>query len=65
MSEDAVDVSLAGETIRFAAGETIHTESCYKYGPRGVADLAERCELRYTWTDDADRFGVQYLEVPR
>lgn len=53
-----------GETdVQFHAGESIRTECCHKYGPEGVADLADRFELIHTWTDDEDRFGIQYLTV--
>ena len=33
-------VHLAGRTIRFAAGETIHTESSHKYRPERLSRLA-------------------------
>ena len=56
-------VRLAGTDVHFDAGESIRTECCHKYGPEGVADLAERFELVHTWTDDEARFGVQYLAV--
>ncbi len=62
-STKAQDVALAGETIRFAADETIHTESCHKYGPEGVLPLTDRFELVKTWTDPQERFGLQFLAV--
>jgi len=49
--------------VHFRAGESIRTECCHKYGPEGVADLADRFELVHTWTDAENRFGVQYLAV--
>lgn len=56
-------VRLGDTDIHFDEGESIRTECCHKYGPEGVADLAERFELARTWTDDEQRFGVQYLAV--
>jgi L-histidine Nalpha-methyltransferase len=56
-------VSVGGETFRFAEGESIWTESSYKYGMREFAALAAlagwRCER--TWTDERAWFSVQYL----
>lgn len=56
-------VRLGDQDVRFAEGESIRTECCHKYGPEGIAPLAERFELVRTWTDDEDRFGIQYLAV--
>ncbi len=56
-------VTVAGRTFAFAAGESIWTESSYKYGMREFATLAAlagwRCER--TWTDERAWFSVQYL----
>ena len=38
-------VRVAGQTIRFAHGETIHTENSYKYAPEHFAELAEAAGL--------------------
>jgi len=40
IAERAQVVRLAGRSIRFAAGETIHTESSHKYRPERLAQLA-------------------------
>jgi L-histidine N-alpha-methyltransferase len=52
-----------GLDIGFAAGETIHTESSYKFDREQIADLAARTgfELRRTWTDGDRRFGSHLL----
>ena len=63
VSTDERTVRLGDTDVHFAAGESIHTESCHKYGPEGVAPLADRFEVVHTWTDDEQRFGVQYLAV--
>ncbi|MDF1700330.1 MAG: L-histidine N(alpha)-methyltransferase [Planctomycetota bacterium] len=56
-------VHLGAHEITFAAGETIHTECCHKYGPEGVAGLTDRFDVVATWTDPEERFGIQFLEV--
>lgn len=58
-------VRLAGNVIRFAAGETIHTENSYKYAPHEFAAVAARAGLRpaKVWTDAAGLFSVQYFTV--
>jgi dimethylhistidine N-methyltransferase len=58
-----VPIRALGIEIPFAAGETIHTESSYKFRPGQVAELAAatRFELRRTWTDSGRRFGSHLL----
>ncbi|HEX8806472.1 MAG TPA: L-histidine N(alpha)-methyltransferase [Candidatus Aquilonibacter sp.] len=55
---DALDLD-----VRFERGETIHTESSYKFDDAGVAALgaAGGFALRKTWTDHASRFAVHLL----
>jgi len=52
--------------ILFEKGETIHTESCYKYDLEGFRALAAESGFRVekVWTDDRQWFSVQYLTVP-
>ena len=56
-------VRLDGQLFRFAEGESIWTESSYKYELREFALLAAlagwRCER--VWTDERAWFSVQYL----
>jgi L-histidine N-alpha-methyltransferase len=49
--------------VLFAAGETIHTESSYKFDREQVAALAADTgfELWRTWTDEAGRFASNLL----
>ena len=57
-------VRIAGTPIRFAKGETIHTENSYKHPPERLLSLARAAgwtELR-RWTDPAARFGHFLLE---
>jgi uncharacterized SAM-dependent methyltransferase len=58
-------VRLAGRVIRFAAGETIHTESSHKYRPDRLRALAEAGGWREAamWTDPAELFSVWLLEA--
>ena len=60
--------SLRGQTLRvggrafsFRAGETVHTENSYKYGPDGLARVAARAGLRRAdrWTDPREWFAVE------
>lgn len=59
----AQSVHVGGETIRFAEGETIHTENSYKFTPDAVAGMVETAgwALREQWFDDARRFGLFLL----
>ena len=58
-------VSLAGETIEFAAGEHVVTEHCHKYTVNGFASQAARAGWRVdtNWLDDRGYFSVNYLEA--
>lgn len=53
-------------TIRFEEGETIHTESSYKYTTETFSALAQQAGfvLKQTWLDDNELFSVHYLELP-
>jgi len=59
----AQQVQVRGRTFRFAAGETIHTENCYKYSPMQFLRLAQaahwRCER--SWQDGGRTGFVVYL----
>ena len=63
ISRRAQDVTAAGRTFRFRAGETIHTENSYKYSVRQFQDLARSSgwRPRHVWTDKANRFSVHAL----
>jgi dimethylhistidine N-methyltransferase len=56
-------VTVAGRQIRFAEGETIHTESSYKYELDQFADLARRSGWRpvAAWTDPRRLFSLHFL----
>lgn len=58
-------VPVAGDTVAFAAGESIHTENSYKYRLDGFRALAEEAGWRTaeTWTDADDLFSLHVLEA--
>lgn len=58
-------VTIAGERIDFESGETIWTESSYKYTLARFEKLAAQARLRVArvWTDERELFSVQYLRL--
>ncbi|MGB5486548.1 MAG: L-histidine N(alpha)-methyltransferase [Lysobacterales bacterium] len=55
-----------GETIlRFARGETIHTENSYKYTLESFQQIASNAgfAIRSSWSDEQQLFSVHYLEL--
>ena len=59
--------AVAGQTLQFARGETIHTENSYKYAPEHFAALAEESgwHTAELWTDPAHLFSLHLLEPRR
>ena len=59
----AHDVEVGGTRISFARGETIWTESSYKYDRDQLATMAAAAgfEIDRLWTDAGDRFWVALL----
>jgi L-histidine N-alpha-methyltransferase len=59
----AQSVEVAGRAIRFAAGETIHTENSYKHTSDGFAALAKAAgwQVRSVWTDPGWLFSLHLL----
>jgi dimethylhistidine N-methyltransferase len=56
-------VRVGTEAVDFAEGESVWTESSYKYAPAEFARLAAAAgfSARRVWTDPLNHFGVQYL----
>lgn len=52
-----------GQRVQFDEGESIHTESSYKYTLQGFRALAARAAYRHvqTWTDPRQWFGLLYF----
>lgn len=63
MSSIDQTVNVAGEQVRFSAGETLHTESSYKYSIEGFHALAEASGFvaDEVWTDKQQLFSVHCL----
>lgn len=64
VSREAQVVSLGdGQSLGFEEGESIHTESSYKYSLEDFRAMAARAGLAavHSWTDDAQLFSVHYL----
>jgi L-histidine Nalpha-methyltransferase len=57
--EQTVHIRDLGLDVRFAEGETIHTENSYKYDLEGLTRLAEKAgfERTRTWLDGERRFS--------
>jgi len=66
ISDRNQEVHVGGETIYFAEGESIWTESSYKYNLEEFAQLATTAgfKVEQVWTDERRWFSVQYL-TPR
>jgi L-histidine N-alpha-methyltransferase len=60
-AREAQSAAVAGRTFRFAEGETIHTESAYKWEPRAFDALAAIGGWRAegAWSDDRAWFSVR------
>lgn len=63
VSQCEQEVHVRGRTFSFAAGETIHTENCYKYSPSQFLHMAHaahwRCER--SWQDGGRTGFTVYL----
>jgi dimethylhistidine N-methyltransferase len=63
VSRDVQTVEICGERIAFEAGETIWTESSYKYDLRRLTELAQASGFRIErlWSDAGERFWVGFF----
>jgi dimethylhistidine N-methyltransferase len=59
-------VTVQGARFGFARGETLHTETCRKFTPEGVADLAHAAGWRLIdfWTSPEPAVALALLESP-
>ena len=67
MSLKRQSVTLAGQSISFAAGEAIHTEDSHKYSIESFRELSARAGFhpRAVWTDPDRLFSIHWLESGR
>ncbi len=65
VSRDAQSVRVAGDIIDFEKGESIWTESSYKYDRARLEELVETAgfRVRKLWTNSKRQFWVAYLEA--
>ena len=65
-TEQTVCIPAAGCCVRFAAGESIWTESSYKYRPDAVLELAARAGFAYgaQWIEPDAAFALTLFDVP-
>ncbi|AUM12634.1 L-histidine N(alpha)-methyltransferase [Ketobacter alkanivorans] len=56
-------IRIEDKTVRFARGETIHTENSYKYSLHGFKAMAEEAafETNTVWQDEDKLFSLHYL----
>jgi L-histidine N-alpha-methyltransferase len=66
-SRTAQSAVVGGRVIRFAEGETIHTENSYKYSLDDFRELARSAGFVpvKAWTDPDKLFSIHYLETAR
>ena len=62
-ADQLVGIPALDLSIEFAAGETIHTENCYKYTPTMLETIAHNggFEVERAWSDEQDWFRVNLL----
>ncbi|MGH9329671.1 MAG: L-histidine N(alpha)-methyltransferase [Vicinamibacterales bacterium] len=60
-----VRIAAAGVTVRFAPGETIWTESSYKYEPEEIVARGARAgfRMRRQWIDPSARFALTLFDA--
>ena len=63
--EQDVYLAAAGVRVRFADGESIWTESSYKYSADGLARLggAHGFAVKKQWIDDEAKFALTLFEA--
>lgn len=60
---EAHEVEVAGTTVSFRKGESIHTENSHKYTLAEFSEIVSPWfDVKKVWTDEKDWFSLQYLE---
>ncbi|MEJ2592983.1 MAG: L-histidine N(alpha)-methyltransferase [Candidatus Thiodiazotropha sp.] len=67
VSRQTQRVRVNGQSFQFRAGETLHTESSYKYAPGEFLELAGQAGFRSRchWLGDQGLFAIYLLDVER
>ena len=67
VSRRAQQIRVAGVTLRFSEGDSIHTENCYKHSLEGFVALAGAAgwDARRVWTDADATFALYLLALGR
>lgn len=65
VSQASQSVQVADTAVKFEQGESIHTESSYKYSVKEFQDMAKAAGFTpvSVWTDPDDLFSVHYVEM--
>lgn len=66
MSLRSQRVRVCNQAFSFAQGETLHTESSYKYTVDGLQTMAAKTGFEFgaVWTDPENQFCLCWLQVP-
>ncbi len=64
-TDQTVTIPAASVTLRFAPGDSIHTENSHKYTPELLTEIAHRSGFveEVVWTDPAGQFRVQRWQL--
>ena len=62
-ADQLVELRALGLSVPFSAGETIHTENCYKYTPTMIESIAHNggFAVERAWSDERDWFRLNLL----
>lgn len=60
VSQADQQVTVAGQTFDFQAGESLHTENCHKFSPASLTGLAARAgwKVSHQWVSDAPEVAL-------
>jgi len=66
VSQRDQEITIAGRAFTFSRGESIHTESSYKYSVGDFQALARDAGFipKHHWVDPERLFSIHYLEAP-
>lgn len=63
ISQEDHSVNIAGTSVSFSEGESIHTENSHKYTLTEFEEIVSPCfDVKCVWTDEKNWFSLQYLQ---